>query len=340
MAQHRGIWKNWIQPLLIAGILVWAITSFVASPKVISRSSMEPNLFPGDLVIVSKWPPGPRLPVSIGIPFTPIRFENLSLPVMRIHGNPPKRLDVLIFNFPADSGIVDQKRLHVKRCMAVPGDTIQIRSSRIYLNGILETDTIETLHNFEIRCQQRKFAEIRESIDPFKERSRYSKDDIHLINLTQKEATKIQLNFPDIPIHATGYDGEDFPQELFPGLFAPHWTPDDYGPMFIPAAGDSIVLDAENLRNYNNLIIRFENREITHQNDSIFIDGKYQTHYRFRNNYYFVMGDNRHNSTDSRHWGLVPEDHLIGTVVFTLFSYQPSAPWHRRIRWSGMFQKI
>lgn len=340
MKKRRGIWKEWLKPFLIAVLLVWVITTFLASPKVISRSSMEPNLYPGDLVLVSKWPPGPRLPVSIGIPFTPIRFRDFSLPVWRIHGDQPERSDVLIFNFPADSGIVDQKRLHVKRCIAVPGDTIQIRSSRIYLNGVLTPDSVVTLHNYEIRCSQKQLVEIRQIVDPYKQRSTYSKENVHLINLTEEEAHQVRQNFPDVAIHATGYDGEDFPQELFPGLFAPHWTPDDYGPMYIPGSGDTVELNPTNLRNYNELINRFEEKEITHRGDSVFIDGIYQTHYRFHNNYYFVMGDNRHNATDSRHWGLVPEDHLIGTVVFTLFSYHPNAPWYKRIRWSGMFKKV
>lgn len=333
--KRRSIWKDWLKSLILALVLVWAITTFLVTPKVISRSSMEPNYFPGDLVLVDLWTHGARLPVSLGIPFTPIRFSDLSLPVWRLPGTGEiERSDVLIFNYPLDSAIVDRKRIHAKRCIGLPGDTIQIVASDIYLNGEYQSDSYPTLSNYEIRCSPAAFHVLREELDPYDERTYYSSEDVHLINLTHKEFRQIEEAFPDIDISPAGYDGTDFPAVLYPGLFSTNWTPDDYGPIQIPKSGDTILLNARNLRNFNNLIIRHENVEISNKGDSILIDGKYQTHYVFQKNYFFVRGDNRHNSTDSRHWGLVPEDHIIGRVLVTLFSYRPNAPWHQRLRWS------
>lgn len=320
-------------------ILVWCITTFLVSPKVISKSSMEPNFFPGDLVLVSMWPLGPRLPVSLGIPFTSVRLNAFSLPVWRIPGTDDlQRNDVLIFNHPTDSAIVDRKRIQVKRCIGLPGDTIQIRRSKIYINGHLQTDTFPTLSNYEIRCPRKEFTALRAHIDPYNERSQYSKDDVHLINLTKDEVAELRVVFPELVIRPTGFDGVDFPENFYPALYDPEWTPDDYGPVFVPRSGDSILLDPVHLRFFNALIANYENQEMTNRGDSIFVNGQHRTHYTFRNNYYFVMGDNRHNSTDSRHWGLVPENHIIGKVVITLFSYNPNAPWYNRLRWSGMFR--
>src|SRR6056297_1657355 len=106
-------WKSWIKSLLLALVIVWAVTTLLLAPKVVSRSSMEPNLFPGDLVLVSMWTLGPRMPVSIGIPFTSIKIDHPTLPVWRIPGLGSLRHgDVVIFNYPPDSGVVDRKRVH------------------------------------------------------------------------------------------------------------------------------------------------------------------------------------------------------------------------------------
>lgn len=301
---------------------------------------MEPNLFPGDLVLVSMWPLGPRLPVSIGIPFTSWKIDAFSFPAWRIPGpGQLKRSDIIIFNFPPDSQVVDRKRIQVKRCIGLPGDTIDMRSGQTYLNGQRYDVAHPSLKNYELSCTEEVFTAIREAIAPYNERNSHNMGDVHLINLTQEEVTQIKADFPAVKISQTYLDADAFPNSLYPALIKPSWTPDDFGPVIIPKKGDSIELNALNLMYYDKSITRFEGNVLHHSGDSIFVNGQYSTHYRFKKNHYFVMGDNRYNSVDSRHWGLVPEDHIIGKVAFVLFSYAPAAPWSQKIRWSNIFRK-
>lgn len=299
---------------------------------------MEPNLFPGDLVLVSMWPLGPRFPVSIGIPFTSVRSENFSLPLWRLPGTGKlSRADVLVFNYPADSGVVDRKRIQVKRCVGIPGDTITLRAGNIFVNGRIEPPKYQTLHTYQITGSRAAFEEACTQIDPHQQRSRHNDGNTHLINLSAAEADTIRSRFSNLPVHRTLTNPANFPSNLYPAMIFPDWTPDDLGPVFVPSRGDSISLSPENLRYYADLIQRHEGVNLTNRGDSIFANGAHIIHYTFRHNYYFVLGDNRHNSTDSRHWGLLPESHIIGRAVVTLFSFNPAAPWHAAIRWSRIF---
>lgn len=300
---------------------------------------MEPNLFPGDLVLVSMWPLGPRFPVSIGVPFTSVRSENLSLPLWRFPGTGEiSRSDVLVFNFPADSGVVDRKRIQIKRCVAIPGDTVTIRAGDVFINGQVAAPRYPTLQTYQITSSNKVFEEVCAQIDPYHQRSKHSSGNTHLINLTKAEVDTVQKHYSNLTVHRIFSTPAAFSDQLYPAMVYPDWTPDDLGPVYIPARGDSIALSAENLMYFGDLITRHEGMTISNRGDSLFINDQYATHYRFRNNYYYVMGDNRQNSTDSRHWGLLPQSHIIGRAVVTLFSFNPAAPWHSAIRWSRIFK--
>ncbi|MCU0353835.1 MAG: signal peptidase I, partial [Cytophagales bacterium] len=133
--------------------------------------------------------------------------------------------------------------------------------------------------------------------------------------------------------------------ELFPGdttLFK--WDLDNFGPLYIPKEGDKITLDAKNIALYKDVILHFDhNDNAKEENGRIVIDGKPITEYTFKQNYYWMMGDNRHNSVDSRYWGFVPEDHIVGKAVLVWLSIDPNESWFSigdKIRWRRLFSSI
>lgn len=341
MARKSAAWKSWLKSFVAAAIFIWAATTFFFSPKVVTRSSMEPNLFPGDLVLVSRFPLGPRMPVSIGIPFTRVRLNRASLPVWRVsYGGKLEADDVIVFNYPADSGVVDRKRIMVKRAVALPGDTIQLRNGNLFIGGVLSVPAHTILSNYEVQGSKGTFNKLYEWLDNYSQRTRLSLGDVHIINLSANEAAAADTLFPELQITRAAYAPGKYPGSMFPPIEGNNWSPDDYGPFYVPRQGDTIELDAINLQRYERLITHYEGNAISNVGDSIFVNGKHSERYIFKEDYYFVLGDNRHNSIDSRHWGPVPESHVIGRASRTLFSFDPLAPWYAKIRWSRLFQEV
>ena len=130
------------------------------------------------------------------------------------------------------------------------------------------------------------------------------------------------------------YDTED----LYPLDHDYGWTRDNYGPIWIPAKGKTIKLNMENIAIYERPIKIYEGNDLKISNGKIFINGKETKEYKFKMDYYWMMGDNRHNSADSRYWGFVPEDHVVGTPLFIWWSVcSDSNPEENHIRWSRLF---
>ena len=125
---------------------------------------------------------------------------------------------------------------------------------------------------------------------------------------------------------------------VFPYNIHYKWNVDNYGSIKIPQKGDTIKIDSLNLCLYERIISAYEGNTIEIKNDSIFINSEYAQHYVIKQNYYFMMGDNRHNSQDSRHWGFVPEDHVIGKATRIVFS--DDKLYDRGIRWKRFLQSI
>jgi signal peptidase I len=128
--------------------------------------------------------------------------------------------------------------------------------------------------------------------------------------------------------------------ELFPNNYSYKWTLSNFGPIVVPQIGKSIKLDTNNICLYYQIISDYENNNLEVRNDSIFINNTYSKSYTFKMNYYFVLGDNRHNSIDSRYWGFVPENHIIGKATMIWFSIDYQKSFFNKIRWSRLFKKL
>src|SRR5690606_34525744 len=130
--------------------------------------------------------------------------------------------------------------------------------------------------------------------------------------------------------------------EAEPDIFgSPGWNRDNYGPLYIPKQGATVAITSETLPHYEKIILDYEQNENAEVCDGkLYLNGQEAKSYTFRQNYYFMMGDNRHNSLDSRYWGFVPEDHIVGKPIFTWFSMDEEAKMLEKVRWSRLFSWI
>ena len=127
--------------------------------------------------------------------------------------------------------------------------------------------------------------------------------------------------------------------DLFPKDTTLHWNLDYYGPLYVPHKGDTLLLQRENIEHYHDVLL-YENIGIQIENDSAFLKGIYYSMHCFKNNYYFLLGDNFYQSKDSRFWGFLPEIHIIGKAVMVLFSLDPDRPWYKKFRWHRFLKRI
>ena len=255
---------------------------------------------------------------------------------------------------------VDKMENYVKRCVGIAGDDLEIRDRQIFING-------EAQDNPEMLQYNYRFKALYSHVDKLVEKLAFSASEVSprlievakaiqerqlnsgqaidwMIPLTAGEAKKLENNKFITEMEMVRYPSN--PGLMFPYSDDPafgHWTLDDFGPVHIPAAGESIELTAENVELYERTITAYEGHTLKKQGDQVLIDGVVATSFTFTQNYYWMMGDNRHNSLDSRYWGFVPETHVVGKPVFTWFSKE-NEQFHGQgrsgVRWDRMFRLV
>jgi signal peptidase I len=307
---------------LVAALI---IRTFFFEAFRIPTPSMEKNLLVGDFLLVSKMHYGTRTPITLGVPFTDIYLPGFQLPFFRLPGfGDVKRGDSFVFNYPPDDAPIDRKTHYIKRAMGLPGDTLSVQSKVVHVNGRaipldagMQQEWIVEKSSPEVRLPGPRLRELGiEQVVPLNERSEV------LVRFATTHAADeiaswpyVERVEPFIEPPGTRTGNETFP----PGS---HFTRDNYGPVYIPAAGSTVELSDSTWALYEEIITRYEGHSGRRLGSGRFeIDGKPATSYTFDQDYYFAMGDNRDNSLDSRFWGFVPEDHVVGKAFLIYFSW-------------------
>lgn len=305
---------------ILLGLACWLIVrSFVVEKINIPSDSMQETLRTGDEVYVHKYVYGPRIPITIlSIPYTGHWLNWIELPYYRFPGSDEVRInDLIAFNSPTDTASpIDCRPISVMRCVGLPGDSFSIVRGRIMVNGNEIADPENRLYMYYVVLKPTP-----EPDSLFKHvgiNGKYSSaDNVHYVmHLTTSQADSLSLSAQTISVTRSILDADRFDQTLFPQNPSKQyrWNADNFGPLSIPKKGDTIDLSLENIHLYKTLISVYEENVLENRHDSIFINGNYTTTYVFKMDYYFVIGDNRYDANDSRWWGFLPEDHVIGRI--------------------------
>ncbi len=318
--------RQWGEAFLFAAIVVLIVRTLLFDLFRIPTPSMEKNLLVGDYLFVSKLHYGTRLPVTLGVPLTSIYLPGVKFPITRLPGFAEvERGDPIVFNYPPDELPIDRKAHYIKRVIGMPGETIAVRDKTVYVNGeplplgrgmqqywlVHKQDARYQLSG--VRLRELGVSEVQSTRDATVVRMLTTRSAIGEIN-NWPWVEKVEPYI--IPQNAADYYDDMLYPEGRP------YTPDNYGPLPIPEQGQTVKLTMQNWPVFRPVIERFEGHTATQMNDSTFVvDGAPATEYTFEQDYFFVMGDNRDNSQDSRFWGYVPMNHVVGKAIFTYFSW-------------------
>ena len=361
---------SWIDAILFALVAVYFINLYIFQNYQIPSSSLEKTLRVGDFLYVSKMAYGARVPQTpLSMPLVQHTmpewlgggksyFDNPHWEYKRLKGwTSPQKGDIVVFNFPAGDTVcslmqnpdyytlkhyygevllqqrkdvfgeiitrpVDRRENYVKRCVGTPGDSLQIIDNVIYVNGEREPEREGLQRNYYVQTDGHIFS------------AKYlDKLGISLADRIQADATTWHF-----PLTAAMKDELEHNPHVLAIVVEPEsqggavypmghneWTRDNYGPIYIPRKGDKILITEDNYWLYKRIAEAYEFKPISIGEE-----------YEFSMDYYWMMGDNRHNSADSRYWGFVPEDHIVGRPVFIWLSIDKDK---HSIRWNRLGNK-
>ena len=244
-------------------------------------------------------------------------------------------------NFPEYGEIgsrpTDRRENYVKRCVGLPGQTLQIKNRVVYLDGKPNKEPDNVQYTYWVKLK-------RHLTDEELKEMAITQEDLMSLNqngympLTNMAVERMKKS-PDM-VESIELNTEASTLDTYPLNGNMHWTRDNYGPIWIPKKGVSIDLTLDNLPIYERPIKVYEGNELDVRDGKIFINGKEAKSYTFKMDYYWMQGDNRHNSADSRYWGFVPEDHIVGKPIFIWWSSDPDRSGFSGIRWNRLFRMV
>ncbi|MGX1024186.1 signal peptidase I [Psychroflexus sp. MBR-150] len=362
--------------IVFAVVAATIVHTYFIQPFTIPTSSLEKSLLVGDFLFVSKFHYGARTPgTALAFPMVHDTIPGLKiksyankpqLPMFRLPGfENVSRNDIVVFNWPIDtvpyfgySGPknylkpIDKKSNYVKRAVGVAGDSLEIKNGKVYTNGQplqlperadLQYSYIIKGDNFNLNTLQNRY----DITDGFgfinREQGIFKAIAIPNSKIERfKKLPNVQSAVKDIWSKTDTKPSK----KVFPNQAKRDWNRDNFGPIYIPEAGQTVDIDTNSVDFYKRIIEVYEGREmgetqnISIKGNQVLLNEEPITSYTFKQNYYWMMGDNRHNSEDSRFWGYVPENHIVGKPVFIWLSLDPNKSGLSKIRWDRMFTTV
>lgn len=383
---------EWITSILFAIVAATIVHTYFFQPFVIPSSSLEKSLLVGDFLIVSKLHYGARIPMTtVGAPMVhdtiPVLksksylfndhyekrntswMNKLQLPYFRLPGfEKIERNDIVVFGQPADTLVdmnkfrpdrnyykpIDKKTNLVKRCVGIPGDTLEIKNGVVYINGkqnaLPERARVQFSYDIEFNnVTANSMYELTQKVKPILKKYDitdgigYNQQRETFVVQATPEAAKqavVHPNITSLSFHAEDKGIRD--SNTFPHDLKHNWNTNFFGPLWIPKAGATVDLNMDNISIYKRAISEYEGHQVVTRDNQIYIDNELATSYTFNQDYYWMMGDNRHNSIDARAWGFVPYDHVIGKPVFIWMSIDGINDGIKnwKFRWDRIFTTV
>ena len=358
---------EWVSSIAFAVIAATLVHTYFMQPYTIPTSSLEKSLLIGDFLFVSKFHYGARIPMTtVAAPMVHDTLPILNvksylnwpqLPYMRLPAlQKIKRNDIVVFSWPVDTveqffkktnrrirKPIDKKSNYVKRCVGIPGDSLEIREGYVYINGKRNQLPDRARLQFYYAADTDGKALSVKSL-----RTRYHvreggrlQDGNYILNLSDEDAELLRNN-PTVKRLEKRISPKGQGENVFPNVASLNWNKDNYGPIYIPEQGKTVALNLETLPFYKQVIVEYEKNSLEIRNGEIFLNGSSDPSetYTFKQDYYWMMGDNRHNSEDSRYWGFVPFDHVVGKPVFIWFSWDKDGQGLSKVRWERLFTTV
>jgi signal peptidase I len=246
-------------------------------------------------------------------------------------------------NFDVVYRPVDKQENYIKRCVGIPGDTIQLIHCQLYVNGTAQKPYKGLQYKYIIETDGSRFN------DKILQEMGISMEDInnslitpstYILPLVEENVEKLRQF--KIVKSVTRYErpGGLRSEYIFPQNNNFNWNEDNFGPLYVPKRGDDLAINVNNLPLYKRLIETYEHNKVEVKDGSVYINDQLATSYKVQMDYYWMMGDSRHNSQDARFWGFVPEDHIVGKPIFVWLSLDKDKMFPSNIRWNRMFMSI
>ncbi|EZH73314.1 signal peptidase I [Aquimarina atlantica] len=367
---------EWVSSILFAIVAATIVHTYFMQPYTIPTGSLERTLLVGDFLFVSKFHYGARTPMT-AVSF-PMVHDTIPLVRTKSYTNKPqypyfrlpgfqkiKRNDIVVFSWPIDTvnafqqygdgkyhyKPIDKKSNYVKRCVGIPGDSLAVVDGFVHINGkqtkLPERAQLQFSYSGTTKGSSFNLQNLYNRYKIKKNEFGYNNSQFSAAGMTEEAASRFKnhQNVASIERNVTPKGLKD--PKIFPNNGKVNWNSDNFGAIYIPEAGKTVKMDLKSFSLYRRIIEVYEGSEMGIDNKlsvngtQVLLNGKSIDSYTFKQDYYWMMGDNRHNSEDSRVWGYVPANHIVGKPVFVWFSWDSNAKGlFNKIRWERMFTTV